>query len=144
MSLDIEKIKKRIGDIKEAIEEINKLISMNEKDFWKEKKNIAALKYFLLVAIEALGSICVHICAKKFNKGVSSIGECITFLEKESILSSELSDRLRNMVKFRNILVHQYWDIDDKRVYNYAKYDINDFFDFIEEIRVSIEKNISS
>lgn len=75
MSLDIEKIKKRIGDIKEAIEEINKLISMDEKDFWKEKKNIAALKYFLLVAIEALGSICVH----------------------------------------------QYWDIDDKRVYNYAK-----------------------
>lgn len=134
MSLDKEKIKKRIGDIREATEEIKKLTSIDEKDFWEEKKNIAVLKYFLLVAIEALGSICVHICAKKFNKGVSSIGECITLLEKEKILSSELSDRLRN----------QYWDIDDKRVYNYTKYDIKDFFDFIEEIRTFLEKDISS
>lgn len=63
------------------------------------------------------------------------MGECIEILEKEGVLDKELSDRLRSMIKFRNKLIHRYWEIEDQRVYEYAKKDIRDFIDFIEEIK---------
>jgi len=134
MKLNKEKIKERISEIKESTIEIEKLTSMDEREFWKEKRNIAAVKYYLLQAIESIGSICVHIIAKKFGKGVYTISECFVILEKGVIINKDLYTRLKKMVKFRNKLVHRYWEIDDKLVYNYAKNDIKDFLDFINEI----------
>jgi len=135
MNLDFEKIKKGVSEIEESINEINKIVSINEYEFWKDKRNITSVKYYLLEAIEAVGEICVHIVAKKFGKGVNSLSECINILEKEEILDKELSSRLKKMIKFRNKLIHKYWDIDDKLVYEYAKNETNDFTDFIKEIK---------
>ena len=135
MNLDIEKIKKRVSEIEESINEINKIVSINEYEFWKDKRNITSVKYYLLEAIEAVGEICVHIVAKKFGKGVNSLSECINILEKEEILDKELSSRLKKMIKFRNKLIHKYWDIDDKLVYEYAKNETDDFTNFIKEIK---------
>ncbi len=135
MNLDIEKIKKRVSEIEESINEINKIVSINEYEFWKDKRNITSVKYYLLEAIEAVGGICVHIVARKLGKGVNSLSECINILEKEEILDKELCSRLKKMVKFRNKLIHKYWDIDDKLVNEYAKNETDNFTDFIKEIK---------
>ncbi|MGB9750195.1 MAG: type VII toxin-antitoxin system HepT family RNase toxin [Caldisericia bacterium] len=135
MNIDYERIKKRVSEIEEAINEINKLISINEIEFWRDNRNISAIKYYLLIAIEAVGAICVHIIAKSLGKSSSSFGECFDILKENKIISDELSLRLKRMVKFRNKLIHKYWDIDDKLVYEYVKFDIKDFYEFIKEIK---------
>lgn len=134
MKIDKEKIKHRFSEINKSLKEIQHLASMEDKVFWSEKKNIAAVKYYLLQAIEATGSVCAHIAAKKFSRGVSAFGECFDLLEEEGVLENELASRLRRMIKFRNKLIHQYWEIDDKKVLEYAREDIDDFNDFIKVI----------
>lgn len=134
MEIDKEKIKKRFSEINEALEEIRKLTSLNDEEFWSKKEYIAAVKYYLLQAIESVGSVCVHIAAKKFNKGVSAFGECFEILEKEGFLEESLTSRLRKMVKFRNKLMHKYWEIDDKNILNYTREDLGDFEEFIKAI----------
>lgn len=90
-------------------------------------------------AIEGVGSVCVHIVAKKFNKGVSSFGECFEILEEEKFLNNDLAERLKKMVKFRNILVHQYWEVDDESVLEYARRDLQDFREFMKTAKKSME-----
>lgn len=135
MGIDQEKIKQRISEIQESLKEIERLVSVDEKEFWSKKENIAAVKYYLLQAIESVGSICVHVAAKKFNKGVSFFGECFEVLEKEGFLKKEVATELRKMVKFRNKLIHRYWEIDNENILKYAKNDLNDFNDFINAIK---------
>ncbi|MBC7195513.1 MAG: DUF86 domain-containing protein [Caldisericia bacterium] len=135
MNLDYERIKKRISDIEEAINEIKRLTTLNEEEFWRDNRNISTIKYNLLIAIEAVGSICVHIIAKLLGKSTSSFGECIDILKENNIISDELCLRLKKLVKFRNRLIHKYWEIDNKLVYEYSKVDIKDFYDFINEIK---------
>ncbi len=134
MSLNKEKIKKRFSEINESLTEIEHLVSLSDKEFWAEKEHMAAVKYYLLRAIEAVGSICVHIAAKKFNQGVSVFGECFGLLEKKNCLEKDLSSKLKKMVAFRNKLVHRYWEINDKKVLKYTREEINDFRDFIKAI----------
>lgn len=134
MEIDKEKIKKRFSEINGALAEIRRLVALPEKDFWAKKENMAAAKYYLLQAVEGAGSVCVHVAAKKFNRGVSSFGECFEILGREKALSGELVARLRKMAKFRNKLIHQYWEIDDKNIFEYAKNDLADFEDFMGEI----------
>ena len=44
--------------------------------------------------------------------------------------SSELGDKLRQMAKFRNRLVHLYGEIDNTNVYEYIKGDLKDIEEF--------------
>jgi len=134
MEIDKEKIKQRFSEINEALTEIKRLASLEDQQFWAKKENIAAVKYYLLQSIEAVGSICVHIAAKKFNKGVAVFGECFEILEKEGFLASDLAMKLKKMVKFRNKLIHRYWEIDDKNILEYSRKDINDFNDFMKAV----------
>lgn len=134
MEIDIEKIKQRFSEINEAISSARELVKLNDEEFWARKENIAAVKYYLLQAIEAVGGICVHIAAKKFNKGVSAFGECFEIMEKEEVLKEELADKLRKMAKFRNKLIHRYWEIEDKNILEYARKDLGDFEDYIKVV----------
>lgn len=134
MEIDKAKIKQRFSEINESLQEIQRLTSKEAKEFWSKKENMAAVKYYLLQAIEGVGGICVHIAAKKFNKGVSAFGECFEILEKEGVLSEELASRLRKMVKFRNKLIHRYWEINDQNILEYAKRDLRDFNGFMMAI----------
>jgi len=134
MEIDKEKIKQRFSEINESLQEIQRLASLGDKEFWSKKENIAAVKYYLLQAIESVGGICVHIAAKKFNKGVSAFGECFEILGKEGFLTEDLVSQLRKMVKFRNKLMHRYWEIDDKNILEYSRKDLNDFQDFIKAV----------
>lgn len=138
MELDIKKIKFFINEITESIIEIEKLLKISEKDFWKEKRNISAIKYFLLEAIEATCSICLHLVARKLRKGVESPAECFELLGKEKLINEDLSASLRKMARFRNILVHRYWEVDEKKVYQYAKENLEDFEKFIKAISKEI------
>lgn len=139
MKIDREKIKQRFADINESLSEINRLISADDKEFWSKKEYMAAVKYYLLQAIEAAGSVCAHIAAKKLNKGISAFGECFELLENEGIISGDLTSRLRKMVKFRNKLIHRYWETDDKNILQYARKDTGDFNEFIKAVNNIIE-----
>lgn len=134
MDIDKEKIKQRFSEINESLSEIKRLVLLEDDEFWVKKENIAAVKYYLLQAIESVGGVCVHIAAKKFNKGVSAFGECFEILGKEGFLEEELVSRLRKMVKFRNKLMHRYWEVDDKNILEYARKDLGDFNDFMKSV----------
>jgi len=42
--------------------------------------------------------------------------------------------RTGDLLKFRNLLVHVYWKIDDKKVYEILQKDISDLREFLEEV----------
>lgn len=134
MELDIKKIKFFINEITESTTEIEKLMKIPEEEFWKEKRNISAIKYFLLEAIEATCNICLHLVARKLRKGVESPAECFDLLEKEKLINENLSISLRRMARFRNILVHKYWEIDDRKILKYVKENLIDFEKFIKAV----------
>ncbi|MEK7635828.1 MAG: HepT-like ribonuclease domain-containing protein [Patescibacteria group bacterium] len=134
MNIDKKKIQQRFAEIDAALEEIKKIISFGDEKILSDKIDLAALKYNLLQAIEAVGGVYVHLAAKKFHKAVSAFGECFEVLENEKALQPDLSLKLRNMVKFRNKLIHRYWEINDKNILEYAKNDLSDFEDFMQAI----------
>jgi len=55
-------------------------------------------------------------------------------LAAHKVLSKSLSARLTSMAGFRNILVHEYLEIDRKRVFSALKNDLGDFEKFIRAV----------
>lgn len=133
-NINLEKLKKRISEIKEHSEKIKKYSAIPDSEFWKDERNVLAIKLLLLQSIEACGSICNHVLAKKFSKSPSSFSECFECLYESGVIDKELSLKLRKMSRFRNILVHRYWEIEDKKILDYARNNLKDFEGFVESI----------
>jgi uncharacterized protein YutE (UPF0331/DUF86 family) len=51
----------------------------------------------------------------------------------------EFSEQLVKMAKFRNRLVHLYWEVDDARIYKILEENLGDFIKFIKLIAGFLE-----
>jgi uncharacterized protein YutE (UPF0331/DUF86 family) len=134
MEINRRLVKRRIAEIKKAVEELKSVASAGEEDFLSNPTNIDAAKYKLLVAIEAALSICNHIAARLGKKIPESYSDCFIILGEEGVLSKNLSGRLARMAKFRNMLVHVYWEIDDAKVFEIIREDLKDLEEFMGEV----------
>ena len=134
MKIDRGLVKRRSIEIKRAIEELNAIASGGEESFLSNSIIIDAAKYKLLVAIEAALSICNHIAARLGKRMPESYSDCFIILGEEGILSKDLSERLARMAKFRNMLVHIYWEIDDAKVLEIIQDDLKDLEEFMGEV----------
>jgi len=139
MKIDIKKIKKRISEIEENLMKVRKYTALPNNEFWADERNIYTVKQLLLQTIEATGSICLHLVVKKLKKGVERFGECFEELEKGGIINSALYRELKSMIDFRNMLVHRYGEVDDKKVLKYTREDLGDFEKFIKEIKIFLK-----
>ncbi len=56
------------------------------------------------------------------------------------ILSPVLAAKLKLMAKFRNLLVHRYWTIDNARVYDIITQDISAVGEYVKEVDAYIRQ----
>lgn len=73
--------------------------------------------YLLLIAIEAALALCFHVSAKQLHQVPEEYAGCFSTLERAGLIPADLSSRLQQMARFRNLLVHVYWKIDYGQVY---------------------------
>jgi uncharacterized protein YutE (UPF0331/DUF86 family) len=97
-----------------------------EEQFLKDKILIGSAKYYLQVSIECCLDVANHIIASEKFRAPRDYSDSFMVIQEQGIISPELGDRLRQMAKFRNRLVHLYGEIDNIHVYNYLRYDIKD------------------
>ncbi|MFQ6137142.1 MAG: DUF86 domain-containing protein [Candidatus Hydrothermarchaeales archaeon] len=127
-------VKRRAIEIKKAVGELKFIASAGKEEFLSSPTTIDAAKYKLLVAIEAALSICNHIAARLGKKIPESYFDCFIIIGESGLISKDLSERLARMTKFRNMLVHIYWEIDDEKVFEIIQEDLKDLKEFAVEV----------
>ena len=75
-----------------------------------------AVERGLQVAAEALFDAGTHILAAEFQEAVDEYRQVPTRLLAHGVLSAASADRLKGLAGFRNVLVHEYADIDLERL----------------------------
>ena len=93
---------------------------------------VASAKYFLIVAIEAAIDLCTHVIARNKLRVPNDYADTFRVMEEEGLLSKGLVERLVEMAKFRNRLVHIYWEVDNEVVYEILQDDIRDIEAFVD------------
>lgn len=129
----------RIVEIEQRLIQIKRLKNITLDDFLKDDIRRDALKYRLLSLIEGLISLCNHIISRTEVSPPSTYADCFIKLSELRISSDALVEKMVKMIQFRNILVHQYWVIDDEKIYEIAQIDhsfVNEFLKDIEQLLV--------
>ena len=92
------------------------------------------LLFNLQVAIQKCIDLASHIISDE-NLGIAgSTSEIFYLLQENNYLNAELTGKVIGAVGLRNLLVHEYGNLDLKKVYKIIQDDINDLREFITAV----------
>jgi len=135
-----EKISKLLSEINNSLSSLYEISKLSKEDFLKDKFIVASSKYFLIIAIEAIIDICNHLISANKFRIPEDYKDSFRIMSEEKILDKDFASKLIEMAKFRNRLVHIYWEVDDEIIYEIIKTDIQDIENFTNKIVDIIQK----
>lgn len=74
---------------------------------------LRGIKYTFVTAIEACVDVAQHICATEGWGPPADNGDAVRLLGEHGVCTPELARSIRRAVGFRNVLVHDYIQVDD-------------------------------
>jgi uncharacterized protein YutE (UPF0331/DUF86 family) len=131
--LDKERVLGKIDDLGAYLTELKQIVPESFTDYQRiEKKR--SCERLLHLCIECAVDIC-----KLFISGLKlglphEENDLFDKMSNKNIFSPEMASLLKEMRAFRNILIHEYAEVDNEIVYEMAKTRLGDFELFKKEI----------
>ena len=144
VQLDNERLGRYLDEIAtEAIdiEEILQTRSKTTKSLALDPHVLKSLKYSTIVIAEAIASTLQHILAKKYNIVIDGYMAVFSKSKENKVISAKLLTSLQPFLRFRNMLVHHYWRVDNKVFEKNLRAGLDDFRNFVNEIGKIIKED---
>ena len=130
----------RLKKIGEYLKVLKFLKKRSLEDFKNDFVLKGALERYLQLSAEASIDIGEIIISEKKLRTPMSHREVFDILGDERIISALLAKNFSEIAGFRNILVHDYVEIDVNKMYEYLQNDLSDFDKFIKAIAKFLKK----
>ena len=134
-------IQERLKALAEAVNHLKELSTLSYDSFIKEFKNLWAAERGFQIAAESIFDIGNHILAGHFQASPKDYEDISRLLSERSVISRELAARLKGLGGFRNILVHEYLDVNPAIVYERLQKGLPDFEEFSRQIFLWLDQN---
>ena len=139
--VDKQKIEGLFNELDTYLKEVKQLTLLSDKEYLNNARNIYSGRYLLQISIETCINIGNHIISRKELGVPKEYADTFRILQSNNIISKSLLEKLILMTRFRNRIVHLYWDIDDKLVLEIMKNNYEDFIAYRTEILTYLKQN---
>lgn len=134
MEFDRNKIDEKLLFMSTCLNKLKKLRQLDKERFIEDFTKVDSSKYLLQVSIEAMLDISSHLIARNRWGKPKDNKEHFQLLCDNGIIDSKDVVTYFNMAKFRNRIVHMYFNIIDEMVYDIVQNNLDDFERFIGNI----------
>jgi uncharacterized protein YutE (UPF0331/DUF86 family) len=140
--LDRERILSRVADLDGYLGEVESIRPLDFKEFSKTERK-RACERLLQISIECVIDLCqLFVAGLKLGLPAEE-DDLFEKLARAGVISEELRVTLRRMKGFRNILVHEYGDVDDELVFDFVLNRTTDFSTFRVEVLRALHERAS-
>jgi uncharacterized protein YutE (UPF0331/DUF86 family) len=131
---DQEKMAKLVSELRKSVERLRAIATLHQNEFLNDPDKIGSAKYHFIVAIESCIDMCNHVISLNGYRVPEDYADTFKVMGEVGALDMDFTDELRNMAKFRNRLVHIYWEVDDLQLYEILQTRIDDFKKFLDSL----------
>jgi len=136
---DQEKMVKLVSELRKSVARLRSISQLPCAEFLKDPDKIGSSKYHFIVAIESCIDICNHVIARNGYRVPDDYGDTFIVMSESGAFDLDFAEALKNMAKFRNRLVHLYWELDDRQLYNILQNRLDDFKKFLDSMAKFLE-----
>jgi len=139
--LDRERVTKHLEDISSSLRILESLKPVSFQQFSEDPKIYWAVEKGLERCIQNLLDASAHIVAALGGPVPDNYGSLLLELGRSRILPSDFAARIAPMAGFRNILIHEYLEVDLREVYAALQDRLDDFRTFAHYVLRFLEAN---
>ena len=132
--VDKEVVLNRIKHLEDNINYLEKINDFDQKTFSSNQDIYYRFERVLHLAVEAVLDLGNHLIADQNLETPDSNRHIFRILFENEIITNELKESLVKMAGFRNILVHDYLDLDRELEYEIIKNNIDDIKEFMRVV----------
>jgi uncharacterized protein YutE (UPF0331/DUF86 family) len=133
--IDKKRLTRYLDEIASETIDMEALLARPDHEILLDQHIMKSLKYSTIVIAGAIAATLQHILAKRHNAVVEGYMEVFRKTREFRILSDDLVSRLQPFLRFRNMLVHQYWRVNDQKFLANLRDGLRDFHEFGRCIR---------
>ena len=124
----------KAGTVKAHLDRIADKVGTNLQLFIRDVDRQDIVAFNLHLAVENCIDIAAHIISENGWGVPGSASEMFYLLEEKGFVESALTERMIKAVGLRNLIVHEYGDIDLKRLFTIVREDLNDLTVFLSTV----------
>ena len=133
--VDVNIVHTRIERIRKCVSRLKEIARRRTRtEFVHDADAIDIAEHNIQMAIQCVLDISNHILADLKAGIPDDHRKIFTMLASQKIMTPELSDRLARMAGLRNVLVHEYLDVDLDILYRAMTEELADFEEFIKAV----------
>ncbi len=131
---NIDKIRFKILKVREFVDKIKPYQRMTVEKLEQDHLKSAAIERYLQLTVDMCVDIAEIVGTDQRLKSPEDGTDAILILGKENIIEEEFAKEFSRAVGFRNILVHQYVDIDYGQVADVLNNRLDEFEEYCQQI----------
>lgn len=132
--VNLDRLRELAGHLRSACRRLQELGKQDAQTFLADTDRVNSAKYLLIVAAESSLDICNHLAAKRGGRSPEDYADCMAILAELGVLKDDLMVRMSKMARFRNLIVHLYWKVDDREVFRIIRENIQDFDSYLQAV----------
>lgn len=141
MEFNEDKVRKITSEILGAFERLKELKRLSKKEFLADPHKIGSAKYNFIVAIEGIIDLCNHIISKNAFRTPEDYADTFRVMNERGAFDKKFTETLTQMARFRNRLVHIYWEVDNNELHKLIQNRLNDIKLFLKKFGSFISIN---
>lgn len=124
----------KAGKVDRHLRRIKEKRAVSLEEFLSDLDRQESVLFNLQMAVQNCIDLAAHILSDEELGLAGSTSEMFYMLQENGYLTSELTDSMVAAVGFRNLVVHEYGNIDLKQVYQIAHENVDDIEHFMKAI----------
>lgn len=133
----------RLSRIRENLRNLRELGAYSKDEFLSDRRNFHSSARQLQISIEACLDVGHHIISRKALRRPKDYKDIFLILGEEKIIPSDFIESLVKMAKYRNRLVHLYWEVSAEEIFDILRDHLKDLDSYIKHITEFIAKEPS-
>ncbi|HJP29102.1 MAG TPA: DUF86 domain-containing protein [Candidatus Latescibacteria bacterium] len=131
--VDRELLQRRLERLEEYLVILRRLAAYSYEEFIANPERYGSAERFLQLSIELIDDMGNHVVADEELGAVAKTTDVPDRLAEHGLVDADLASRWATMIGFRNILVHEYMEIDRRLVHEHLRERLGDF----DELRLA-------
>lgn len=137
----INRINEKVQQIENYLEELESLFPITFEEYKRDFKIRAIFERYFEKIVEGIVDLAFLFIRHKKYKIPEDEGDAFDILFKDNIISKEIAEKLKSAKGMRNVIVHEYGEIDDALIFHSVSEDLNnDAKNFIKSIEDNLIK----
>ncbi|MEQ9714266.1 MAG: DUF86 domain-containing protein [Candidatus Asgardarchaeum sp.] len=132
-------LRNRINRVSKALDRLKWLSKLNYEDFISDFRNIDSAERNLHIAIEGLLDIGSFIISELNLGAPKSYKDIGMILLKNKIVSLDIGNLMKDLARFRNVIVHCYAELLEDKIYDLLRNNISDLISVYEALLNAIK-----